>query len=135
MEVELQRKQGCAMEAKKSEVLLQTLGMFAAKAAIVVVLLGVLLEVFLPDMHEVGERVGKNFRNERAKLYMLSFVQNPVALYKTSEIAERDSKLDSAVRDMELAIGLLEMHSADKQIIKRYSDRLDKLKAMVKEKK
>ena len=134
------------MENKSADTFLSSIGMFAAKVAVVLLLLGVMLEVFLPDMEEIKaevtqqktalkDRLARTFGNERAKLYILSFVQNPAALYKTSEIAEREARLDSAVRDMELAIGLLEMHGADKQAIKRYNDRLDKLKAAAKEKK
>lgn len=33
----------------------------------------------------------------------------------------------TAIRETELAIGLLEMHGADKQVIQRYSDRVNKL--------
>jgi hypothetical protein len=66
-------------------------------------------------------------KDERNKLYALNFVQNPAALYKASEIEERNGKLSNAIRNMELAIGLMEMNGADKQVIKRYNDRLDKL--------
>ena len=133
-------------DKKKADSLFRSLGIFAGKVAIVLVLLGVFMEVFLPDFDEVKaevmqqkaalkDRLVKTFGNEKAKLYVLSFVQNPAVFYRTSEIAERDAKMDSAVRDMELAIGLLEMHNTDKQVIKRYNDRLDKLKAAAKEKK
>ena len=71
------------------------------------------------------------FKNERTKLYILSLVQNPAVLFKTSEIAEREGALDSAIRDIELAIGLLELHGADKQVIKRYNARLDMLKVAI----
>lgn len=132
------------MEEKKTESAPRSFWMFVAKAIVVTILLALFLDAFLPDFTEmrsefrtelsqktaaVKDRLVKTFGNERAKLYILSFVQNPAALYKTSELAEKDSKFESAIRDMELAVGLLEMHNADKQVIKRYNDRLDKLKA------
>ena len=43
-------------------------------------------------------------------------------------LEEAEGKADNAIREMELAVGLLEMHGADKQTIKRYSDRAEKLK-------
>ena len=46
-----------------------------------------------------------------------------------SETDESKGNLPNAIRDMEVAIGLLEMHGANNQTIKRYSDRLAMLKA------
>ncbi len=120
--------------------------MFTAKAIVITILLALFLDAFIPDFSDIREdfsreraalkvKIANALKDERTKLYILSFVQNPVALHKTSEIAERDGKLDNAMRDMELAIGLLEMHGADKQVIKRYNDRLDKLKLAAKARK
>lgn len=107
---------------------LESLMSFTLKTAIVLALLGVFLSFALPDLYEIKAAVKKNFKDERARLYTLSFVQNPAALYKTSEIEAQNGKIENAKRDMELAIGLLEMHGADKQVIKRYTDRLEELK-------
>lgn len=134
------------MEAKKTDSSFRAFWLFSAKAVVVVLLLGLLLDAFLPDFSEVRSDFTqgkasfkawyeKNFKNERAKLYILSFVQNPAALYKTSEIEESAGRLDNAMRDVELAIGLLEMHGADKQVTRRYNERLEKLKAAAKSKK
>ncbi len=105
-----------------------------AKTAAILLLVGVFLDYVLPDSADVRTEVAafkrqitKNFKDDRAKLYALSFIQNPAALYKTSEIAEREGKIDSAIRDIEMAIGLLEMHSADKLVIKRYYERYERL--------
>jgi len=128
------------MEDKKPEKSLRSFWMFVAKAVVITILLALFLDAFIPDFSDIRDDLSKQkaalkvkvanaLKDERTKLYVLSFVQNPAALYKTSEIAERDGRLDSAMRDVELAIGLLEMHGADKQVIKRYSDRLTKLKA------
>lgn len=134
------------MEENKSGNSIRSFWMFVAKAIVITILLALFLDAFIPDFSQIREdlsqqkaalkvKVANAMKDERAKLYALSFVQNPAALRKTSEIAERDGKLDNAMRDMELAIGLLEMHNADKQVIKRYNDRLDKLKVVAKTKK
>lgn len=112
----------------------------AIKTIVILVIVGVFLDFVLPDFSRMKmevntgltrfkAQVDKNLKDERTKLYVLSFVQNPAALQKTSEIAEREGKIESAIRDMELAIGLLEMNNADKAVIKRYYDRVAKLKA------
>ncbi len=106
----------------------QSLVSFALKFAVVLALFGVSLGLLLPDFSAIKASIRKNFQDERAKLYVLSFIQNPAALYKTAEIEARNGKIDNATRDMELAIGLLEMHGADKQVIRRYADRLEEFK-------
>lgn len=131
------------MEENKPNNSLRSFWMFTAKAVVITILLALFLDAYIPDFYEIREdlsqqksalktKVANVLKEERTKLYVLSFVQNPAALYKTSEIAEHDGRLDSAMRDMELAIGLLEMHNADKQVIKRYNDRLEKLKVVAK---
>ena len=134
------------MEDKKSGNSTRSFWMFTAKAIVITILLALFLDAFIPNFSDIRDdfsqqkaalkiKLANTLKEERTKLYVLSFVQNPAALYKTSEIAERDGRLDSAMRDMELAIGLLEMHNADKQVIKRYNDRLAKLKVAAKTKK
>jgi hypothetical protein len=75
----------------------------------------------------VDQSIKKVF-TERNKLLLLGLVQNPAALYKASEIAEKQGFLEAARRDMELAVGLVELHPADKRVAKRYYDRLEALK-------
>lgn len=111
--------------------------LFTSKLLIFLVLIGIFSVAMLPDLDEVNYYVNevkhsltKTFKEEKTKVLMLSFIQNPDALYKLSEIEERKGSIHSAIRDIELAIGLLEMHGADKQITKRYSDRARKLKAL-----
>jgi hypothetical protein len=131
------------MEEKKTGKTAQSFRMFVAKAIVVTILLALFLDAFIPDFSQIRDdfsqqkaalkvKVADAMKEERTKLYILSFVQNPAALYKTSELAEREGKLDNAIRDMEMAIGLLEMHGGDKAAIKRYGDRLEKLKAGVR---
>ena len=122
------------MEEKKIDILQLPFVAFTVKAILITALLAIVLDSFLPDWEDLSQKssalkagVNNAVRDERNKLYALSFVQNPAALHKASEIEERNGKLSNAIRNMELAIGLLEMNGADKQVIKRYNDRLDKL--------
>jgi hypothetical protein len=124
------------MEEKRIDVLQLPFVAFGVKAVLVTALLAIVLDSFLPDWEGLSQKssalkvgVDNALKDERNKLYALSFVQNPAALFKASEIEERNGKLSNAIRDVELAIGLLEMNGADKQVIKRYNDRLDKLNA------
>ena len=138
------------MEAKNSN---SSFWPFVAKTAAVLFLIALFLDWVLPDFsaikadlaaqkaeikadlgtqkEQIKNTLVATFKNERTKLYILSLVQNPAVLFKTSEIAEREGALDSAIRDIELAIGLLELHGADKQVIKRYNARLDMLKVAI----
>lgn len=122
------------MEEKRIDILQLPFVAFGVKAILITALLVIVLDSLLPDWEGLYQKssalkvgVDKALSDERNKLYALSFVQNPAALHKASEIEERNGKLSNAIRDMELAIGLLEMNGADKQVIKRYNDRLDKL--------
>lgn len=75
----------------------------------------------------IKSSLSKTFKEERTQLHLLSFIQNPAVLYKTSVMDEEAGKLKEAIRDMELAIGLLEMHGASSSVIARYNERLLKL--------
>ena len=111
--------------------------LFTAKAIVFLLLIGIFSAVMLPDLDEVNYYINeakhsltKTFKEEKTKVLMLSFIQNPEALYKLSEIEERKGSIRSAIRDVELAMGLLEMHGADRQAVKRYSNRVIQLKAL-----
>jgi hypothetical protein len=116
--------------------LLTTFGdikIFAIKTGIVLIGIFILANSLLPDFSQFNYQLTKfqdnlkRFETPVGKLVLLSFVQNPQALLKVSEIEEAEGKFDDAIRETELAIGLLEMHRADKQVIEKYSDRVSKL--------
>lgn len=96
---------------------------FAIKAGIVTVLLLTATHLLLPDFDRL-----KRLNTPKTKLLLLSFVQNPRALLKISEIEEYEGKLDNAIREVELAVGLLEMHGASKETIDSYQSRITELK-------
>ena len=70
----------------------------------------------------------RNVDSRRVRLLgMTTF--NPYVFYKVSQIKEHDRDLDGAIEEMELAMGLLSMWSADEKMKKAYQARLDSLKA------
>jgi len=92
---------------------------FVTKVIVVVIAIGALVSFLTPNTDGLTR-----FDTEINRIFILSFVQNPEGLYMASEIWESEKRYDFAMREMRLAIGLLEMHNADPSVIKRYKDRL-----------
>jgi hypothetical protein len=61
----------------------------------------------------------------------LGLIQNPAAFYRSSEIHEANGRFDKAIRDMDLAIGLLEMNGANQTVIERYTKRISNLRKQI----
>jgi hypothetical protein len=99
---------------------------FAKKAGVILIGIIILANFLLPDLSDF-QNIFKRFETPKSKLVLLSFVQNPRALLNISKIEEAEGQIDNAIRDTELAIGLLELHGVDKQVVQKYSDRVDKL--------
>ena len=95
---------------------------FITKVVIVTVAIVGLFSFLTPNFDRL-----QRFDTPINKLYLLSFIGNPEALYMASEHWQEQKKYDNAIRDMRLAIGLLEMHNADPKTIQRYKKRLDEL--------
>jgi hypothetical protein len=89
---------------------------------VVVVAIGALISFLMPNTDGLAR-----FDTEINRIFVLSFVQNPEGLFMASEIWESEKRYDFAIREMRLAIGLLEMHNADASVLKRYRDRLSML--------
>lgn len=106
--------------------------LFSIKAAIIFILFIVATVVLIPDFSALSYSVKKAAKDEKTRVALMSFIQNPAALYRTSEIDEKAGKLNNAVMEMQMAIGLLEMHNANPLVIKRYTVRLDRLNSLVK---
>lgn len=97
---------------------------FVTKVVVVVLAILLVVAYLTPNTDRL-----KRFDTPINKIFLLSFIVNPEALYMASELWEEQKKYDNAVREMRLAIGLLEMHNADPKVIKRYQDRIDSLRA------
>ena len=63
---------------------------FIVKTAIVLSLATIFFNFVVPDFGQIKTKLAKSFKSEQGKLYMLSFIQNPMALYKASQVAERE---------------------------------------------
>lgn len=105
--------------------------LFSVKALIAFSLFLVAVVVLSPDFSALSYSIKKAAKGEKTRVALMSFIQNPAALFRASEIDEKAGKLNDAVMEMQLAIGLLEMHNANQLVIKRYTTRLDHLNSQV----
>ncbi len=116
------------MEQNKQQVMLAEIKIFAIKTATFMLMLGVLVSFLMPDIEGLAGTIrGVLLKKEKDKILLISFIQNPAALYRISELEEKEGKLESAITWLEMGIGLLEMHTASPLVISRYSDRLKRL--------
>ncbi len=98
------------------------IGKFFVKSLIVVAMIFGGIYFLIPDA-----RVFKGLETDQNKYIALTLIQNPRILWKMSETDESKGNLPNAIRDMEVAIGLLEMHGARLEVIQIYQNRLQAL--------
>ena len=83
----------------------------------------------LPNAHEISAKVKNELRKDENRIRLKGlFTTNPAVHMKVSYLKEQAGDIKGAVMEIELAIGLLELHSADKAVISRYQARLDELR-------
>lgn len=76
----------------------------------------------------IRDEPGKLF-NEGVQIRLKGFLSaNPAAHYRLASMYEQKGSMSAAVLEMELAIGLLEMHSSEKVVLARYLKRLNDLR-------
>jgi len=98
------------------------IGKFFVKSLIVVAMIFGGMYFLIPDA-----RVFKGIETDQNKYIALTLIQNPRILWKMSETDESKGNLPNAIRDMEVAIGLLEMHGARLEVLQTYQNRLQAL--------
>jgi len=98
------------------------IGKFFVKSLIVVAMIFGGMYFLMPDA-----RVFKGLETDQNKYIALTLIQNPRILWKMSETDESKGNLPNAIRDMEVAIGLLEMHGARLEVLQTYQNRLQTL--------
>lgn len=98
------------------------IGKFFVKSLIVVAMIFGGIYFLIPDA-----RVFKGLETDQNKYIALTLIQNPRILWKMSEADESKGNLPNAIRDMVVAIGLLEMHGARLEILQIYQNRLQAL--------
>jgi hypothetical protein len=81
------------------------------------------------DLQPVKTRLRKVTDDERVKIRLKGFLTtNPAVHYRVSQIEEQRGNLANAIDEIELAVGLLELHSSDRSAKDRYMARLKELK-------
>ena len=98
------------------------IGKFFVKSLIVVAMIFGGIYFLIPDA-----KVFKGLETDQNKYIALTLIQNPRILWKMSETDESKGNLQNAIRDMEVAIGLLEMHGARIEVLQTYQNRLQAL--------
>ena len=98
------------------------IGKFFVKSLIVVAMIFGGIYFLIPDA-----RVFKGLETDQNKYIALTLIQNPRILWKMSETDESKGNLPNAIRDMEVAIGLLDMHGARLEVLQIYQNRLQAL--------
>ncbi len=98
------------------------IGKFFVKSLIVVAMIFGGIYFLIPDA-----KVFKGLETDQNKYIVLTLIQNPRILWKMSETDESKGNLQNAIRDMEVAIGLLEMHGARLEVLQTYQNRLQTL--------
>jgi hypothetical protein len=98
------------------------IGKFFVKSLIVVAMIFGGMYFLIPDA-----KVFEGLETDQNKYIALTLIQNPRILWKMSETDESKGNLPNAIRDMEVAIGLLEMHGARLEVLQTYQNRLQAL--------
>lgn len=113
----------------------QVLLIFFAKSFIFLVTFFLLLSFFLPNTEKLKTHLKEFTSNKANQAMLLSFIQNPEAL---SIAADRDllrEKYYDAHLKLQIALGLLEMHGASKELINEYESRIDNIKNKINDEK
>lgn len=112
---------------------------FAVKVAIVTVaiVLGVtyavdaILEsvVNAVKLQPLKEKIRNAARDEKTRIRLKGLLtNNPAVHYRVSVIEEAKGNFEVAIEEIELALGLLEVHAADRATREKYQSRLQELK-------
>ena len=111
---------------------------FMAKVAIVTVaaalgityVAGAILEAVVNTMNTqpLQEKVRKATRDEKTRIRLKGLLTiNPAVHYRVAAIEEAKGNLAAAIEEIELALGLLELHAADRATQEKYRMRLQEL--------
>jgi hypothetical protein len=112
---------------------------FAVKAAIVTVAVALGLTyvadsildsvVGSVNLQPLKEKVRTAVRDEKTRIRLKGLLtNNPAVHYRVAAIEEAKGNLDAAIEEIDLALGLLELHGADRTAREKYQTRLQELK-------
>jgi hypothetical protein len=106
---------------------------FALRATIVAIVIAGTISALLPEVPDFRPRIEsikRALREESVRVRLTGLLtNNPAVHWRMSQIEEGKGNLATAIIEIELAIGLLELHSANKSVVDRYSNRLKELQA------
>lgn len=103
---------------------------FTVRAIVVAVVLVGGLAALMPDLRAVADSIKREVRQEHTRLRLMGLLTtNPQVHMRVSYIKENSGDIKGAIDEIDLAIGLLELHSSDKAAKDRYRQRLEELKA------
>jgi len=81
------------------------------------------------DIQPIKSKLRKALSEERTRIRLKGLLTtNPAVNYRVSLIEENKGNLEAAIDEIELALGLLELHSADRATKDKYVSRLQELK-------
>ena len=106
------------------------IGALALRTLVVSIVIALALSAVFPDIGQSLKGLVKQAKkDEQVRLRLTGFLtQNPAVHWRMAEIYESKGDFSEASTEIELAIGLLELHSARQAVIDRYSERLLSLK-------
>ena len=105
---------------------------YAAKCLVVAIIFFGGISFLLPDLNKMVSRIQTEVRKDQNRIRLTGlFTTNPAVHMKVSYLREEAGDIKGAVLEIELAIGLLELHSQDKEARSRYQARLDELRRKV----
>lgn len=105
-------------------------------SAVFAVGLSISLNLVLPDVYSVerllirvGEKVNADLEDDRNRLRLMGFLsRNPYAHYRISVLEEQAGRLDRAIEEIELALGLFELGPLGNPAKEKYLERLNALR-------
>lgn len=104
-------------------------------SAVLAVGLSLSLNQVLPDVYsveqlllKVSEKISTELENDRSRLRLAGFLsRNPYVHYRVSVLEENAGRLDRAIEEVELALGLFELSPANNLAKDKYQRRLNEL--------
>lgn len=102
---------------------------FVIKMMIVTIIIFGGISSLLPNFRQIITSLQNEALKEQSRIRLTGlFTTNPAVHMKASYIHEEAGDIKNGIMEIELAVGLLELHSADKAIRNRYETRLEELR-------
>jgi len=101
---------------------------FTIRALMVMIVVAIGFAVVLPDTRDMTQALRRELRREETRIRLTGLLTtNPYVHMRVSQIKEKAGNIQGALDEIELAIGLFELHASDRQARQRYVARRDEL--------